>query len=83
MISQSQKKILQAMACSADTPALEPLENHFDLVKDAVDNMQAETTSEVVYLEIDLVPDIALSSCWSITTSNHPIYSLMSTRNNC
>jgi hypothetical protein len=45
MISQSQKKILQAMACSADTPALEPLENHFDLVKDAVDNMQAETTS--------------------------------------
>ena len=45
MISQSQKKILQAMACSADTPALEPLDNHFDLVKDAVDNMQSETTS--------------------------------------
>ena len=45
MISQSQKKILQAMACSADTPALEPLDNHFDLVKDAIDNMQAEATS--------------------------------------
>lgn len=45
IISQSQKKILQAMACSADTPAEEPLDNHFDLVEKAVDNIQQETTS--------------------------------------
>ena len=45
VISQSQKKILQALACSADEPALEPLENHFDLVKKAIDGMKQETTS--------------------------------------
>jgi hypothetical protein len=45
MISQSQKKILQAMACKPDEPDLEPLDNHFDLVKQAVDNMKQETTS--------------------------------------
>ena len=45
MISQSQKKILQALACSANEPCLEPLENHFDLVEKAVENMKMETTS--------------------------------------
>jgi superfamily II DNA or RNA helicase len=45
IITQSQKKILQAMACSADTPALEPLGNHFDLVKEAIDHIQTETTN--------------------------------------
>ena len=45
MISQSQKKILQALACSADEPCLEPLENHFELVEKAVENMKTETTS--------------------------------------
>jgi len=45
MISQSQKKILAAMACSANEPAQEPLENHFDLVKKAIDGMKQETTS--------------------------------------
>jgi superfamily II DNA or RNA helicase len=45
MISQSQKKILQALACSANEPCLEPLENHFDLVEKAVENMKTETTS--------------------------------------
>ena len=45
MVSQSQKKILQAMACKPDEPALPALENHFDLVKKAVDNMKTETTN--------------------------------------
>lgn len=45
MVSQSQKKILQAMACSANEPALTALENHFDLVKKAVDGMKSETTN--------------------------------------
>ena len=45
IISQSQKKILQAMACSADEPALPALDNHFDLVKKAVDGMKSESTS--------------------------------------
>ena len=45
MVSQSQKKILQAMACKPDEPALPALDNHFDLVKKAVDNMKTETTN--------------------------------------
>jgi len=45
IISQSQKRILQAMACSADTKAEEPLDNHFDLVKTAVENIKQENTS--------------------------------------
>lgn len=45
IISQSQKKILAAMACSADEPPQEPLGNHFDLVKKAIDGMKQETTS--------------------------------------
>ena len=45
IISQSQKKILQALACKADEPCLEPLDNHFDLVEKAVENIKTETTS--------------------------------------
>ena len=45
MVSQSQKKILAAMACSANEPAQEPLDNHFDLVKKAIDGMKQESTS--------------------------------------
>lgn len=45
IISQSQKKILQTMACSADTKVEEPLDNHFDLVKSAVENIKQESTS--------------------------------------
>ena len=45
IISQSQKKILASMACSADEPPQEPLENHFELVKKAIDGMRQETTS--------------------------------------
>ena len=45
MISQSQKKILQALACNADEPELPSLDNHFDLVKKAVDGMKNVTTN--------------------------------------
>ena len=45
IISQSQKKILQALACTAKEPAQPTLDNHFDLVKKAVDNMKQETTN--------------------------------------
>lgn len=45
IISQSQKKILQAMACTAGTKVEEPLDNHFDLVKSAVENIKQESTS--------------------------------------
>lgn len=42
--SQSQKTILRALECSADEPAQETLENHFDLVKTAVENSKTENT---------------------------------------
>lgn len=45
IISQSQKIILQAMACNANTKVEEPLENHFELVKNAVENIKQESTS--------------------------------------
>ena len=45
IISQSQKKILQSMACTADTKAEDSLDNHFELLKNAVENIKQETTS--------------------------------------
>lgn len=45
IVSQSQKKILQALACSADEPALQPLDNHFDLVRCAVESTKTESTN--------------------------------------
>lgn len=43
IITQSQRRILRAMACTADTPALPPLDNHFDLVRTAVEGMAQDT----------------------------------------
>lgn len=45
IVSQSQKRILQAMACKADEPALTPLDNHFELVGKSIENMKTETTN--------------------------------------
>lgn len=45
IVSQSQKRILKAMECSADTPAQQPLDNHFELVKKTVENQQTENTT--------------------------------------
>lgn len=43
VISQSQKRILGAMACAADTPCLTPHANHHDLVAKAVEMSGKET----------------------------------------
>ena len=45
IISQSQKKILQALACDIHEPAIDSLDNHFDLVQRAVENAKTENTS--------------------------------------
>ena len=45
IISQSQKRILNAMACSASTPNIEPLDNHHELVANAIETINNETTS--------------------------------------
>ena len=45
IISQSQKRILQTMACSADTPAAMPLDNHHELVGSAIQRVQEETAN--------------------------------------
>ena len=45
IVSQSQKRILKAMECSIDTPALEPIDNHHDLVAKAVTNVKVDNTS--------------------------------------
>lgn len=47
LISQSQKKILKAMECSINEPAAEPLENHHDLVSQAVQNIQINGNTNV------------------------------------
>lgn len=43
-MSQSQKRILQAMECDADEPNVEPADQHYDLVKKAIDNIGDENT---------------------------------------
>ena len=44
VVSQSQKRILNALACDADTPALPPHANHHELVAKAVESINNETT---------------------------------------
>ena len=45
VVSQSQKRILNEMQCSAEEKCLEPLDNHHELVSQAVESMKQETTS--------------------------------------
>ena len=45
IISQSQRRILQALACSADEPVLSPLDNHLELVGRAVNGIRTDNTS--------------------------------------
>lgn len=42
-VSHSQKRILQAMSCDADTPAVAPLVNHHELVCDAVSQVETDS----------------------------------------
>ena len=45
IVSQSQRRILQALACSIDEPRLEPQENHLELVEKAVRGIENENVS--------------------------------------
>lgn len=45
IVSQSQKRILQAMSCPIDEPCLETQENHLELVKKAICNIKNENTN--------------------------------------
>ena len=45
IISQSQRRILQALACSANELALTPLDNHLELVGKAVNGIKADNIS--------------------------------------
>ncbi|MCD8297539.1 MAG: SWF/SNF helicase family protein [Prevotella sp.] len=45
--SQSQKRILNAMACSADTPAATPIENHHELVGKAMEKINEQNITSV------------------------------------
>lgn len=44
VVSQSQKRILQAMACTIDEPCLDAQENHLELVGKAVGSIRNENT---------------------------------------
>ena len=44
IITQSQKKILQALECKPDTPAEVPIDNHFELVAKAIEGIKVENT---------------------------------------
>lgn len=43
IVSQSQKRILSAMACDRNTSAAEPLANHHELVAKAIERLENET----------------------------------------
>ena len=45
IVSQSQKRILQAMACSLNEPRLEPQDNHLALVEKAIKRIKNENTN--------------------------------------
>ena len=45
LVSQSQRRILQAMACSADTPVAMPLDNHHELVEKALKEIATQSSS--------------------------------------
>ncbi len=45
VISQSQQRIMQALACHPDTPCVAPLENHHGLVSDAIEKIKEQTVS--------------------------------------
>ncbi len=47
LISQSQKQILDALACEPKTPAIPPLENHLDLVGKTVKNLASQTETMI------------------------------------
>ena len=47
IISQSQQRILGALACEPNTPAAEPLSNHHDLVREAIGKIKEQSVYNV------------------------------------
>lgn len=47
IISQSQKRILQAMACTIDTPSEQPLDNHHELVANAIKQIKEQNNTVI------------------------------------
>lgn len=47
VVSNSQKRILRAMSCAANTPSIPHHENHYELIKAAIKNVQETSTSQV------------------------------------
>lgn len=47
IVSQSQQRIMQALACHPYTPCVEPLDRHHDLVADAVEKIKEQTVSNI------------------------------------
>ena len=45
LVSQSQRRILQALSCDADTPAVMPVDNHHELVAKAVGEIAEQSAS--------------------------------------
>ena len=45
VVSQSQQRIMQALACHPDTPCAPPLENHHDLVSEALEKIKEQTVN--------------------------------------
>ena len=48
IVSQSQKRILQALSCAIDTPAISPLDNHHELVASAIQKIQEQSTTTTI-----------------------------------
>ena len=47
VVCNSQKRILRAMSCAANTPSIPHHENHYELIKDAIKNIQETSVSQV------------------------------------
>lgn len=45
VVSQSQQRIMQALACHPDTPCATPLDQHHDLVSEAIEKIKEQTVS--------------------------------------
>ena len=48
VVSQSQKRILQALACSIKEPAISPCEKHHELVAKAIQQIQEQSSSTTI-----------------------------------